>query len=419
MGHGFAITDERFEELWASVDSDGSGTVDFEEFLRMLGALKKEQEQHHHHRQQQHHHGEAEHHGGDSASWETRNADRHRHDREVQDCKDRADSKDHAESFQRKHSFLKKKKTAAELAAAAEEAAAAAEAAAAVAEAAAARAAQLERFEQLWASVGVRGEADGMGGGKEDEAGGKEGEAGGATVTRSEGDCGGTTEVTVDYGGFVALLAAARAMQEASLGQRQAEAAERQAKAAAEAAAAEEHKPERQRNQRKLAEQGGMGAGSAVDQKMKVVFDKYDANGSGNIDKQEMKLAVQTLGFAIADARCGRCHCGVPGLLSCSFVDARCAPRFDKIFSGTDVDGSGEVDFGEFLGMLSVIKSEAMGVSGQLSSDAALLMRGAEDAEKAKASRARHEAERARKEQQHLQQEKAKAVHDAVSTVRR
>ena len=103
-------------------------------------------------------------------------------------------------------------------------------------------------------------------------------------------------------------------------------------------------------------------------------------------------------------------------MLSCALTAAHSLYcRFDKIFAETDADGSGEVDFHEFLGMLGVIKNEAEHVSGQLSSDAAILMRGAEDAEKAKASQARHEAERARKEEQHLQQEQAKALHDAVS----
>ena len=41
MGHEFTITDERFEALCSSMDADGSGTVDFEELLLMLGVLKK------------------------------------------------------------------------------------------------------------------------------------------------------------------------------------------------------------------------------------------------------------------------------------------------------------------------------------------------------------------------------------------
>jgi hypothetical protein len=139
----------------------------------------------------------------------------------------------------------------------------------------------------------------------------------------------------------VALLAAARAEQEASLEQRRAQAAEQRATAAAEAAAerltkaacaraphyraatasntqlhraapspAEEHRPAHPRSWHALGQQGGTGAGGGtVDTKMKAVFDKYDADSSGNIDKAELKQAVQSLGFTIADARCGRRPC--------------------------------------------------------------------------------------------------------------
>ena len=62
----------------------------------------------------------------------------------------------------------------------------------------------------------------------------------------------------------------------------------------------------------------------------KVVFDKFDEDGSGQMDLEEMKLALKALGFA-------------------SSMNARM-----EVFKTIDVDGSGTLDFEEFLMLLKV-----------------------------------------------------------------
>lgn len=61
----------------------------------------------------------------------------------------------------------------------------------------------------------------------------------------------------------------------------------------------------------------------------RVVFDKYDADGSGAVDKKELQAVFAECGQSLTDEECG------------------------ELMTEFDTDGNGELEFKEFLAMMS------------------------------------------------------------------
>ena len=62
---------------------------------------------------------------------------------------------------------------------------------------------------------------------------------------------------------------------------------------------------------------------------IKLAFKMFDADGSGSISKEELRDALTQAGNKISEA------------------------EFNELFDETDADGSGEIDYGEFVTMLT------------------------------------------------------------------
>ena len=62
---------------------------------------------------------------------------------------------------------------------------------------------------------------------------------------------------------------------------------------------------------------------------LKLAFNMFDADGSGTISKDELRDALTKAGNRISEA------------------------EFNELFDETDADGSGEIDYGEFIAMLT------------------------------------------------------------------
>ncbi len=60
-----------------------------------------------------------------------------------------------------------------------------------------------------------------------------------------------------------------------------------------------------------------------------MVFDKYDADGSGAVDKKELQAVFAECGQSLTDEECG------------------------ELMTEFDTDGNGELEFKEFLAMMS------------------------------------------------------------------
>ena len=93
-------------------------------------------------------------------------------------------------------------------------------------------------------------------------------------------------------------------------------------------------------------------------QEIREAFD-LDTDGSGTIDAKELKVAMRALGFEPKKSRARPLHAlrtpmAVPDLLTHNTSPPlRRREEIKKMISDIDKDGSGTIDFSEFLEMMT------------------------------------------------------------------